>query len=150
MFVIKLGELLEERARLREYIDSLIELRRREFHESVETPSEVRFNEITKQINQKKKELRDLKIKLMQFNLKTKIPNLNEANNIVEVNLLITDIMAEMQDLRSLLGDRCSPNEGVRPQLSQKQLREKIAELFREKVILDVLRKKTNWTTEVE
>jgi hypothetical protein len=61
---MKLGELLEERARLIKEICSLEELRSMEFRELKDSPSEVRFKDITEQINQKRKELRDLKLRL--------------------------------------------------------------------------------------
>lgn len=144
---MKLGELLEERARLIREIESLEELRSVEFIESKENPSEVRFKDITEHINQKRKELRNLKIKLMKYNLSTKIPNHPEISSLMETNLLITDIISEIKQLRSLEFYRSSGES--RPQLSPKELRKKISELVREKVRLDVLRKTINWTTEV-
>ncbi|MEM2135246.1 MAG: hypothetical protein QXS27_08725 [Candidatus Jordarchaeaceae archaeon] len=145
---MKLGELLEERARLIEEIAGLLRLRESEFMESKESPSEVRFKEITEQINQKRKELRNVKIKIMRYNLSTKIEQ-PEVSNLMELNLKITDLIAEIEHLREL-ARCCSRGTELRPQVSAKEMRQKISALIREKIRLDILRKMTNWATEVD
>lgn len=144
---MKLGELLEERARLIEEISGLLNLRYSEFMELKESPSEVRFKDITEQINQKRKELRDLKIKIMKYNLSTRIEH-PEVSNLMELNLKITDLIDEIKHLREL-SNSCTRDE-IRPQVSPKEMRKKISELIREKIRLDILRKMTNWATEVD
>ncbi len=146
---MKLGEFLEERARLIKEICSLEELRSMEFRELKDSPSEVRFKDITEQINQKRKELRELKLRLMKLNLSTKIPGHPEISSMMELNLKIADIIEEIRCLRSL-DPHCSYGSEIQPQLSPKELRRILNDLVREKVRLDVLRKMTNWSTEVE
>ncbi len=144
---MKLGELLEERARLIEEIAGLVSLRNSEFIEPKDSPSEVRFKDITEQINQKRKELRELKIKIMKYNLSTRVEH-SEVSNLMELNLKITDLINEITSLREL-PTRCLRDE-VRLQVSPRELRKKISELIREKIRLDILRKMTNWATEVD
>ena len=145
---MKLGELLEERARLIAEIEGLLRLRSRTFVEQADSPSEVRFEDITKEIEQKRKELRKLKIKLIKANLSTRVPEASDVSNLMELNLKITDIISEIDSLKRLSCADCYGED--KPQLSPRGLKERIFRLVREKVRLDVMRKTINWTTEVE
>lgn len=144
---MKLGELLEERARLIAEIEGLLRLRARTFVEQADSPSEVRFEDITKEIEQKRKELRKLKIKLIKANLSTRVPEASDVSNLMELNLKITDIINEINALKSL---PCADYSENKPQLSPRGLKERIFRLVREKIRLDIMRKTINWTTEVE
>ncbi|MBL7148344.1 MAG: DIP1984 family protein [Nanoarchaeota archaeon] len=150
---MKLGEALSKLKKEKSRLARLISLRKENVY--VEEGKKTKFDpkELSKEINGKIDEIRDLKIKLQKTNLNTKITgdNILLAEAIIKINDLRSKIgkLSNLFEKKSSWGYRDKDEKEIIAQLDELEIEDEIEKLEIEKVQLDNKIQVTNWTTKL-
>lgn len=150
---IKLGEALSLLKKEQGSLSRLTSLRKDNIY--VEEGKKTKFDpkKLSEEIDNKIEEIRNLKIKIQEINLKTKIrdENITLAEAIIKVN----DLRSKISHLSKLFEKereylfRDKDAKNMTAQLDEREIEKEIVELENEKTRLDNKIQVTNWTTEL-
>lgn len=150
---MKLGEALSLLKKEKAKLSRLITLRKENFYiENKKKPS-FDIKDLTKQINEKTGEIRNLKIKIQKTNLNTTL--CEQEITLTEAILKIDDLRIRVSDLSNLFERKRDflyreKNEIIKyPLIEEKKIEEEIEKLQSEKTKLDNQIQVTNWTVEL-
>tara|TARA_Y100000310_G_C20592366_1_gene768761 strand:- start:587 stop:1045 length:459 start_codon:yes stop_codon:yes gene_type:complete len=150
---MKLGEALSKLKKEKSKLARLISLRKENVY--VEEGKKTKFDpkELSKEINNKIEDIRNLKIQIQKTNLNTKI---------IGDNILLGEAIIKVNDLRSKMGKlsnlfekerslwyRNKDEKEIIAQLDEIEIEDELEKLEIEKVQLDNKIQITNWTTKL-
>lgn len=150
---MKLGEALSKLKKEKNRLSRLIALRKNNVYVEEGKESKFDLKKLSDDIDKKIEEIRKLKVKIQETNLKTKIN---------EENVTLAEAIIEVGDLRSRIGNlselferekwmfRDKDEKSMVAQLDQLEVENEIEKLEIEKTQLDNKIQITNWTTELE
>ncbi len=148
-----LGAALQELKIMKSKLDRLYNLRQETFNFLENKKMEVSFDDVSSEITELVKNIRDLKVRIIKTNANTLLDVEGRQMTIQELILLIGDLRAEL--LRySLLRPKGPVYLGGQaveyvPQLKQDEIAKKIAELEQRKADLDKTLQAKNWAEEL-
>lgn len=150
---MKLGEALSKLKKEKSRLARSILLRKENVY--VEEGKKTKFDpkELSKEINAKIDEIRELKIKIQQTNLNTIVTG--DKITLAEAIIKINDLRSKIAHLSSLFGRKESylfrdkDEKEILPQLDELEIEDEMEKLEIEKTQLDNKIQITNWTTKL-
>ncbi len=152
---MKLFEALAKRKTLQTEIAELTNLRQETFQHADDEFPELNYGATTKNLGKLVSELRNLKLRIMNANIATKLPN---GTSLAEAIIAVADIRAEIQNLRELTrrerglyGRTRQARTDLKmvPQATRVQVLDQIRILDTERVQLDKFIAEANQSVEV-
>ncbi len=150
---MKLGEALSLLKKEKARLSRLVNLRKENFY--IETKKKPPFDirDLTKQINEKTEEIKQLKLKIQKTNLGIRL--IDGDITVAEAILKISDLRARISDMGNLFERkrdylfREKNDVDKHPLIEEKKIEEEIEKLQVEKTNLDNKIQITNWTAEL-
>jgi len=150
---MKLGEALSQLKKEQNRLTRLISLRKENIYVEQGKKTKIDPKRLSEEIDNKIKEIRELKIKIQNTNLNTRIndKNLTLAEAIIKIN----DLRDKISNLSKLFDKereylfRDKDMKDRIAQLDEQEIEKEIVELENEKTQLDNKIQITNWTTEL-
>ena len=150
---MKLGEALSQLKKEQNRLTRLISLRKENIYVEQGKKTKIDPKKLSEEIDNKIKEIRELKIKIQNTNLNTRIndKNLTLAEAIIKIN----DLRDKISNLSKLFDKereylfRDKDMKDRIAQLDEQEIEKEIVELENEKTQLDNKIQITNWTTEL-
>lgn len=148
-----LGAALQELKIMQSKLYRLYRLREDTFNILENKNIEVKFDEVTKEINEIILKIRDLKVRINKTNTNTVINVEGKEITIIELIIMIGDLRSELSRYESLRprGPVYLGGQAVDyiPQKKQDEIATKIAEMEQRKADLDKILQSSNWRTEL-
>ncbi len=151
---MKLGEALTELKREQNRLARLILLRKEHVYREEGKPARFDPQALTKEINKKGDQIRNLKLRIQCTNIATKVPE--EKMTVAEAIIKMNDIRNEIKNLAGLFERRSSylfrDKDEVKKTtaIDERKVEEEIEKLEKEKTRLDNKIQTINWTTTVQ
>jgi flagellar biosynthesis/type III secretory pathway chaperone len=150
---MKLGALLSEIKGKQSRLARLMDISKETMYVQDGKTPKLDYNEVSKEINELIPEIRHLKLKVQEANLKNKLPDFNMS--LAEAIIKVGDLRSLMSYKSSLikysklnLWDIEDKKIDYTPQMEEKELEKEIEELSKEKIKLDNAIQKANWSVE--
>lgn len=150
---MKLGEALSKLKKEKSRLSRLIQLRKQNIF--VEKGKKPKFDpkQLTKEIDTKVEEIRQLKVKILETNLKTRVGG--ENISLAEAIIKVRDIRSQLAQLASLFEDkrvtlfRTKDEKEMVTTMEETLVEDQIEKCEIQKVQLDNKIQITNWTTQL-
>jgi len=150
---MKIGALLSEIKGKQSRLSRLMEVSKETMYVEKGQDPKMNYKEVSKEISELIDGIRELKLKVMEVNLKSKLDN---GMTLAEAILKVGDLRSQMGHKSGLIKynrmnyyDIEDKKVQYTPQVKEKEIEEEIKKLSEEKVKLDNAIQKANWNIEV-